>query len=76
MNRNRKSFIALKFIVAVFLMLPLIVTLIYSFSERWVTLLPDGFTIKYYIKTITNLVSYGGFKRNGNFCCSGIDYQY
>lgn len=47
MNRNRKSFIALKFIVAVFLMLPLIVTLIYSFSERWVTLLPDGFTIKY-----------------------------
>ena len=54
MNRNRKSFIALKFIVAVFLMLPLIVTLIYSFSERWVTLLPDGFTIKYYIKTITN----------------------
>lgn len=54
MNRNRKSFIGLKFIVAVFLMLPLIVTLIYSFSERWVTLLPDGFTIKYYIKTITN----------------------
>ena len=42
MNRNRKSFIALKFIVAVFLMLPLIVTLIYSFSERWLTLRPHG----------------------------------
>lgn len=41
-------------IIAIFLMLPLIVTLIYSFSERWVTVLPEGFTLTYYIQTLTN----------------------
>ena len=40
--------------IAAFLLLPLIVTFIYSFAERWVTVLPNGFTLKYYIKTLTN----------------------
>lgn len=43
-----------KVCVAVFLLMPLVVTLIYSFSERWITILPKGFTLEYYVKTLTN----------------------
>lgn len=37
-----------KVIVAVFLLLPLIVTFVYSFAERWIYILPEGFTLNYY----------------------------
>lgn len=43
-----------KVIVAVFLLLPLIVTFVYSFAERWIYILPEGFTLNYYIQTLTN----------------------
>lgn len=43
-----------KAVIAAFLLLPLIVTLIYSFSERWIYIFPEGFTLDYYIQTLTN----------------------
>lgn len=43
-----------KGIIAMFLLLPLLVTVIYSFAERWIYILPEGFTLKYYIQTLTN----------------------
>ena len=44
----------LEIVIAAFLLMPLVIMFIYSFSERWITILPEGFTIKYYIKTLTN----------------------
>lgn len=41
-------------LLAVFLLLPLVVTFIYSFADRWITVLPEGFTLEYYIATLTN----------------------
>lgn len=54
--RNDRVSIGLCFevLAGIFLLLPLIVTLIYSFSERWVTVLPEGFTLNYYIDALTN----------------------
>lgn len=46
--------LCLEVLAGIFLLLPLIVTLIYSFSERWVTVLPEGFTLNYYIDALTN----------------------
>lgn len=43
-----------KALIAVFLLLPLIVTFVYSFAERWIYILPEGFTFDYYIQTLTN----------------------
>ncbi|MCI7796614.1 MAG: ABC transporter permease subunit [Lachnospiraceae bacterium] len=34
--------------VALFLILPLVVTATYSFSERWITILPENLTLKFY----------------------------
>ena len=44
----------LKIGIALFLLMPLIITFIYSFAERWITILPEGFTVEYYVKTLTN----------------------
>ena len=43
-----------KSLIAIFLLAPLVVTFIYSFSERWIYIIPEGFTIKYYLQTLTN----------------------
>lgn len=37
-------------IVAVFLVTPLIVTFVYSVSEHWISIIPEGVTINYYIE--------------------------
>lgn len=37
-----------KAIVLAFLLMPLLVTLVYSFAGRWVHILPEGFTLEYY----------------------------
>ena len=33
-------------IILVFLLMPLAVTLIYSFAGRWIHILPEGFTLE------------------------------
>lgn len=43
-----------KMVIAVFLLIPLAVTFVYSFSKRWIYILPEGFTIDYYMQTLTN----------------------
>lgn len=43
-----------KFIIAAFLLAPLVITFIYSFSGRWISILPEGFTLEYYARALTN----------------------
>lgn len=43
-----------KVAIAVFLLMPLVVTFVYSFADRWIYILPEGFTLDYYIQTLTN----------------------
>lgn len=45
---------------AVYLILPLLVTLIYSFSERWIAIVPESFTLKYYIEKLTDTMFLNG----------------
>lgn len=54
MRKYRGLALLWKIIIAVFLMIPLVVTFIYSFAERWVNILPEGFTLDYYVKTLAN----------------------
>lgn len=54
MKKHKVLFLIPEIIVAVFLLMPLVVTLIYSFADRWLNVLPNGFTFEYYIKTLTN----------------------
>lgn len=44
----------LKIGIALFLLMPLIITFVYSLAQRWITILPEGFTTEYYVKTLTN----------------------
>ena len=39
-------------VVAVFLITPLLVTFIYSISEHWISIVPDGFTLRYYVEKL------------------------
>lgn len=41
-------------LVAVFLVTPLIVTFIYSISEHWISIFPEGMTINYYIEKVND----------------------
>lgn len=43
-----------KVLMAVFLLIPLVTTLIYSFSERWLGIAPEGFSLRYYAQTLTD----------------------
>lgn len=43
-----------KICIAVFLLLPLAVTFLYSFADRWIFILPEGFTLEYYVQALTN----------------------
>ncbi len=54
MKEHKGLMLAIQIAVAVFLMAPLVVTLIYSLAERWISILPEGFTVAYYLSTITN----------------------
>ena len=41
-------------LLGAFLLMPLIVTLIYSFVKRWTGVLPEGLTLQYYLAAVTN----------------------
>lgn len=43
-----------KALVMAFLLMPLAVTLAYSFAGRWVHILPEGFTLEYYARTLSD----------------------
>lgn len=43
-----------KALVMAFLLMPLLVTLVYSFAGRWVHILPEGFTLEYYARTLSD----------------------
>ena len=47
MNQHTLPKAVWKTIVAVFLLMPLVVTVVYTFSARWVHILPEGFTLHY-----------------------------
>ena len=47
MNQHTLPKAIWKTIVAVFLLMPLVVTVVYAFSARWVHILPEGFTLHY-----------------------------
>ncbi len=54
MREHKGAMMAIKIAAAVFLMIPLAVMFIYSLADRWISILPEGFTIQYYITTLTN----------------------
>ena len=54
MNQHTLPKAIWKTIVAVFLLMPLVVTVVYAFSARWVHILPEGFTLHYSAATLTN----------------------
>lgn len=54
MNQHTLPKAVWKTIVAVFLLMPLVVTVVYAFSARWVHILPEGFTLHYIAATLTN----------------------
>ena len=54
MNQHTLPKAIWKTIVAVFLLIPLVVTVVYAFSARWVHILPEGFTLHYIAATLTN----------------------
>ena len=54
MNQHTLPKAIWKTIVAVFLLMPLVVTVVYAFSARWVHILPEGFTLRYIAATLTN----------------------
>ena len=48
---------------AIYLILPLGVTLIYSFSSSWVAIMPSGFTLEFYIDKLTDSAFFMGILR-------------
>lgn len=48
---------------AAYLIIPLGVTLIYSFTSSWVAIVPSGFTLKYYIEKLTDAAFFMGVFR-------------
>lgn len=54
MREHKGAMFAIKAAAAVFLIMPLAVMFVYSLADRWISILPEGFTIQYYISTLTN----------------------
>lgn len=54
MKEHRVGKTVWKICIAAFLLMPLIIMFVYSFSDRWITILPEGFTLEYYVKMLTN----------------------
>lgn len=53
----KKSSILDKFfiiVISAYLLIPLILTFIYSIFNEWTSILPSGFTFKYYIQVLSD----------------------
>lgn len=50
-------------VVGAFLILPLVVTFIYSFAGRWVSILPENMTLKYYTEKFSDGRFFAGILR-------------
>ncbi len=55
MKKNKFSNIAIMWIISIYLVTPLIATFIYSIFTEWMSLLPTGFTLKYYIMLFSDI---------------------
>jgi putative spermidine/putrescine transport system permease protein len=53
-TRIGKSGVVVLILVFLYLTIPLITTLIYSFTSNWNRVLPRGFTLKYYLQILTD----------------------
>lgn len=51
------------FLCATYLIVPLGITLIYSFTSRWIAILPSGFTFSYYLEKLTDIDFFMGILR-------------
>jgi putative spermidine/putrescine transport system permease protein len=51
-TKTGKSGVVFLIIVFLYLTIPLITTLIYSFTSNWTSIAPKGFTVKYYIRIL------------------------
>ncbi len=54
MSKNKKSNIAVMWIISLYLFIPLFATFIYSLCTEWMELLPTGFTLGYYIELFSD----------------------
>lgn len=65
MKKNRMLGVIWQVIVAIFLLLPLTVSFIYSFAGRWTSILPQNLTFRFYLDKFKDstffLVSCGAF---------------
>ncbi len=54
----------LMIIVAIYLLVPLVLTLIYSLFSEWTSLLPTGFTFKFYIEVLSDTLFWQSLARS------------
>ena len=54
MKKNRTLGFIWQIIIALFLLLPLTVSFIYSFAGRWTSILPQNLTFQFYIDKFTD----------------------
>ena len=54
MKKNKIAGSIWQIVVAAFLILPLVVTAIYSISEHWISILPENLTFDFYIQKFTD----------------------
>ena len=52
-----------EFIIALFLILPLVVTFIYSFAGRWISILPENLTFDFYKEKFSDGQFFAGILR-------------
>ena len=55
-------------VTALYLILPLVLTFLYSFSSEWINVLPTGFTFKYYMQILPRQDFYMSLARTLLIC--------
>lgn len=63
MKKNRTLGFIWQIIIALFLLLPLTVSFIYSFAGRWTSILPQNLTFQFYIDKFTDSAFFLGILR-------------
>lgn len=63
MKKNKIAANIWEIIVALFLILPLAVTVVYSFAGRWISILPENLTLKFYIEKFSDGQFFAGILR-------------
>lgn len=63
MKKRKTAGTLWKLLIALYLIIPLMVTLIYSFAGRWITIMPENFTLSFYIDKFTDAKFFFGILR-------------